>query len=200
MAISRGSPLVLGSKSPRRRELLEMLGLPVQVVQVAADETPRSKETPRPYVERVVLAKLDALRSTSGIGDGRALLVADTVVTVGDAILGKPRDIEQAKDMLRMLSGREHEVLTGYAVGTTRGPLKQETVSARVRFRTLTREEVAGYAASGEGLDKAGAYAIQGLGAFAVEHLEGSFSCVVGLPVCEVVVALKETGLLERFP
>ena len=134
------------------------------------------------------------------------MLVADTIVLIDDRILGKPLDLREAERMLSELSARSHEVRTRFAIGRAnveRGGadlLHEETVSTRVWFRSLDASEIARYAATGEGLDKAGAYAIQGIGSFAVTRIDGSYSNVVGLPVCEVVVALKRLGLLGPFP
>jgi len=194
-------PLLLGSASPRRREILTTLGLPV--VPAVVDETPLPGEAPLKYLARVTAAKLAAvarLPEAAGVG---ALLVADTTVILDDRVLGKPADQAEAAVMLRALSGRAHRVSTCFALS---GPpdfervRHLETVTSRVVFRDLDDEEISAYAATGEGLDKAGAYAIQGIGAFAVARIEGSYSNVVGLPACEVVAALRASGLLAGFP
>lgn len=212
--IDDAHPLLLGSASPRRREILATLGIPLRVASAAVDEDVRAGEDPAAYLERVVRAKREAVAALPEAAGAGALLVADTSVLVGGAILGKPRDEAEARAMLRSLSGRAHEVWTRFmitpAVPVARGagarPVHAEhaehveTVRTRVVFRALDEDEIAGYAATGEGLDKAGAYAIQGIGAFAVERIEGSYSNVVGLPACEVVLALRRTGLLRAFP
>lgn len=202
--IDGNTPLGLGSGSPRRRELLEKLGIGVRVFVPRADEATRPGEPPERYLERVVQLKLDAVSSEFPSADVAAWLVADTVVLLDEAILGKPADIEEACRMLASLSGRCHEVRTRFAIGRVgqnpAQPLHAETVRSRVWFRHLDGDEVLAYAASGEGLDKAGAYAIQGLGSFAVARIDGSYSNIVGLPVCEVVLALKRLRLLDRFP
>lgn len=196
-------PLLLGSASPRRREILATLGLPLIVASAEVDETPLPGEPPLDYLRRIAAAKLaSAARLPQAAGAG-ALLVADTTVILDDRPLGKPADEAEARAMLRALSGRAHHVSTCFAVA---GPpdmaraLAIETVTSRVVFRALDDEEIALYAATGEGLDKAGAYAIQGIGAFAVARVEGSYSNVVGLPACEVVSTLRAAGLLARFP
>jgi septum formation protein len=196
-------PLLLGSASPRRREILATLGLPLLVVPAVVDETPLPGEAPLVYLARVTGAKLAAVaRLPEAAGKG-ALLVADTTVILDDRVLGKPADEADARAMLRALSGRAHRVSTCFAIS---GPpdferaRHLETVTSRVVFRDLDGDEIAGYAATGEGLDKAGAYAIQGIGAFAVARIEGSYSNVVGLPACEVIAALRTCGLLARFP
>nr|WP_275451304.1 Maf family protein [Sorangium cellulosum] len=210
--IDDAHPLLLGSGSPRRREILTTLGLPLRVAAAEVDEAGRPGEGAAAYLERVTLAKLAAARRLQQAVGAGAILVADTSVILGDSILGKPRDEGDARAMLRALSGREHQVWTRFAIAgaeadlapaATRGraeALHAETVVTRVRFRQLDDDEVASYAATGEGLDKAGAYAIQGIGAFAVAGIEGSYSNVVGLPACEVVAALRAAGLLARFP
>lgn len=202
--IGPDKPLLLGSGSPRRRELLTTLGLPLRVVAVDVDESGRPGEGAGEYLRRIAGAKLAAaVRLPEAAGAG-AILVADTSVILDGAVLGKPRDEAEARGMIRALSGRDHEVCTRFAIATGGGEggaaVHEETVSTRVRFRSLDDDEIAGYAATGEGLDKAGAYAIQGIGAFAVAGIEGSWSNVVGLPVCEVIAALRSTGLLGRFP
>jgi septum formation protein len=201
--IDESHPLLLGSASPRRLEILRTLGLPVQVVAVDVDEACRAGELPDVYLERVIASKLAAVAERAAAHTCGALLVADTIVLLGRDILGKPCDRAEAARMLRALSGNEHEVWTRFAVSSPGLPeraLRSETVRTRVVFRELRDDEIERYAATGEGLDKAGAYAIQGVGAFAVARVVGSYSCVVGLPACEVVVALRDTGLLAPFP
>ena len=202
--IGPGTPLLLGSGSPRRRELLTSLGLPLVVVAVNVDETGWPDEGAGDYLRRIVTAKLEAAARLPEARQAGGILVADTAVILDGAVLQKPGDEAEARSMIRALSGRVHEVWTRFAVaagGSGGGAaLHEETVSTRVRFRALDEEEIAGYAATGEGLDKAGAYAIQGIGAFAVAGIEGSWSNVVGLPVSEVIAALRRTGLLARFP
>jgi septum formation protein len=201
--ISPAHPLLLGSGSPRRREILATLGLPLVVASAAIDETPLPGEPPLDYLARVTLDKLAAVAHLPEAAAAGALLVADTTVILDARPLGKPADEAEARAMLRALSGRAHEVCTRFALSAPADPARPvhaETVTSRVVFRALDEEEIAGYAATGEGLDKAGAYAIQGIGAFAVARVEGSYSNVVGLPACEVISALRKTGLLGRFP
>lgn len=205
--IDRQRPLLLGSSSPRRREILTTLGLPIRVAGADIDESRLQREAAEAYLVRIAQGKLEAvvkLREAEGAG---AILVADTAVILDGEALGKPRDEAEARSMIRALSGREHEVWTRFAIAGTSEPsraralaLHAETVSTRVRFRALGDDEIEGYAATGEGLDKAGAYAIQGIGAFMVERIDGSWSNVVGLPACEVIAALRGAGLLARFP
>ncbi len=201
--IHHTTPLVLGSGSPRRREILQTLSIPIRVVPGQADEDVHDGEAPAPYLQRVVLEKLRDVAARLGSEPFGGLLVADTVVLLEDRILGKPTDESDARRMLRGLSGRAHEVHTRFAIALPEEPgvaVHEETVRTVVTFRALSEEEIARYAASGEGLDKAGAYAAQGLGSFAVARIEGSYPNVVGLPACEVVVALRRTGLLRAYP
>jgi septum formation protein len=204
--IDTKTPLLLGSASPRRRELLTTLRLPLRVARVDVDEAGREGERAGEYLVRVTAAKLAAAVLLPEAMEAGAILAADTAVILNGAVLGKPRDEDDARAMIRALSGREHEVCTRFAIakGAVEGgegrAVHEETVSTRVRFRALDEGAIEAYAATGEGLDKAGGYAIQGVGAFAVARIEGSWSNVVGLPVCEVVSALLRTGLLARFP
>lgn len=202
--IDDASPLVLGSLSPRRREILETLRLPFVIATAHVDEDVRAGETPDAYLLRVVREKLAAVARVAPT-HGRALLVADTVVIADEEILGKPRDAADAERMIACLSGREHEVATRFAISDLRAadrgaPVHEETVRTKVVFRELTQDEIRRYVATGEGVDKAGAYAIQGIGGFAVSRIVGSYPNVVGLPACEVVLALKRLALLDAYP
>jgi septum formation protein len=188
--------VVLGSASPRRREILESLRVPHVVFAAAVDEDVLPGERPDAYLVRVVRAKLVAVRAALPAdlrARATAILVADTSVLVGDAILGKPADAHDARRMIERLAGRTHEVHTRFALASVdaAGFLHEETVRTRVTFRALTPGAVRAYAESGEGMDKAGGYAVQGLGAGLVARIEGSYTNVVGLPACEVVVALE---------
>ena len=204
--ISSSLPLVLGSTSPRRRQLLERMGISLRVVPAATDEA-LSGVSPTEYLHTVVerklrgvAAKLTAMPEQASVA---GLLVADTIVVQDDQILGKPSGIAQARDMLRRLAGRQHEVLTRFALAHAHSPstaCQARTVRTRVWFRNLTSQQIDGYAQSGEGLDKAGAYAVQGLGAFAIERIDGCYWNVVGLPIGEVIDALLAARMLARFP
>jgi septum formation protein len=194
-------PLILGSASPRRRDILSGLGIPLTVVPADVDEALAPQETPLAYVERIVGAKLAAVAVRARATTGAGLLVADTIVVLDGQVLGKPVDVADAEVLLGRLAGREHRVHTRYALAAPNGePLVARTVTSNVRLRAAPADTLAGYARTGEGLDKAGAYAIQGIGAFLVESIHGSYSNVVGLPACEVVADLLATGLLKRFP
>jgi septum formation protein len=201
-------PLVLGSRSPRRVELLGSVGLRVIERPADVDESVQPGEAPRAYVERIARAKLDAVfEPMQGVGP-HAVLVADTTVTIDGQILGKPKDAADAAAMLTRLAGRTHEVLTCYGVGIVSGQNDAksaarmasgsvvETVATRVTMRALSQAEIAAYIGSNEPFGKAGAYAIQGLGALLIERIDGSYSGVVGLPLCEVVAALSHLGVV----
>lgn len=184
--------LVLASGSPRRRELLQGLGLRFTVRAADVDETPHPGEPPDAYVLRLAREKARAAGRP-----GELVLAADTTVVVDGEILAKPEDDADAARMLRLLSGRLHEVLTGVAVldvleGT--GRTASEVVRSSVRMAALTSEEIAWYVATGEPRDKAGAYAIQGLGSLFVEAVAGNYSNVVGLPVPTVYRLFGELG------
>jgi len=204
MVITEQRPLVLGSGSPRRREILSGLGIPLCVVVGSVDETPREGEPPPAYLDRIVREKLHAaLGKVDEPSVVPAVLVADTIVVVDGDILGKPRDVAEAVTLLGRIVGRSHVVQTRYAIlegGMPGGRCVERTVDSVVTMRSAGSEAVARYAATGEGLDKAGGYAAQGIGTFLVERIEGSYSNVVGLPACEVVRDLTELGLLVDFP
>lgn len=193
-------PLFLASGSPRRREILTTLGLPFEAASVDADESARPNEALEAYLERIVeekrrLAEAEAARRGLGV-----VLVADTVVVLDGRLLGKPADAAANAAMLRVLSGRTHRVQTRFSVARRGGSALAQTVVTEVRFRDLSEDEVAAYAATGEGRDKAGGYAVQGVGGFAVASIVGSYSNVVGLPACELVVMLRRLGVLDAFP
>lgn len=191
------TPLFLASGSPRRRELLTQIGVPFQVVSASIDETPLPDECPAAYVERLARAKARAGREHLlglSVSAPFCVLGADTAVVLDDQILGKPVDEANALSMLMALSGREHEVLTAIAILAAER-CETRVVRSRVSFRTISQQEAAQYWASGEPQDKAGGYAIQGLAAVFVAGLNGSYSGVVGLPVCETAELLGQFGI-----
>lgn len=180
--------LVLASASPRRRELLTTAGFAFDVRPADIDESPREGETPDAYVARLAEEKARAVWRP-----GEVTLGADTTVVVDGESLGKPADSEEAAAMLRRLSGRPHEVLTGWCLfdgESGRGGVE----ATKVFFVAMSEDEVTEYAASGEPLDKAGAYGIQGLASKYVERIEGCYFNVVGLPVARVTRALRGFG------
>jgi septum formation protein len=187
--------LVLASASPRRAELLTSAGFRFDVVPAHVDETPRDGEMPQAYALRVAREKAAAvaerLRPRSDV-----VLGADTVVVVGNQLMGKPRDREDAESMLRALSGSIHEVITGIAVRAADRELT-ETVTTRVRFQPLSEREIAWYLKSGEPEGKAGAYGIQGRAARFIDWIEGSWSNVVGLPIATVYRMLAGVGEVD---
>jgi len=183
----------LASASPRRRQLLEQLGLRFEVTAADVDERPRPGESPRDYVLRVARAKASAAADRLG-GPVLPILAADTAVVLNGAILGKPRDREDAIGMLGRLSGRSHQVLSAVALWKG-GAVRTALNESQVRFRGITPGEAAAYWESGEPRDKAGAYGIQGMGGMFVEHLAGSYSGVVGLPLLETTALLQEAGI-----
>jgi septum formation protein len=195
--IHAGNPLVLGSASPRRRDFIVSLRLPFVVRTAPVDEAGLPGERPHVYVDRVTRAKLRAVQGLE-LGVAAGVLVADTVVVAPDgALLGKPRDDDHARSMLERLSAVTHDVTTQFVLAPCSGGAPAahvQAVTTRVSFRRLSAGEVRAYVAGGEGRDKAGSYAIQGDAASFVERIEGSFTNVVGLPLCDVVLALRALG------
>src|SRR3990167_695364 len=187
--------IVVASSSPRRRELLSTLGLGFDVIHPSSDETVSGNETPEDFVLRVSAEKASSVSRT--LGEGVVVIGADTVVVVDGEILGKPRDHEDASSMLRKLSGKEHHVYTAFSIVRPKNEiLHSEIVDTRVRVKPLAASEIEGYIKTGEPMDKAGAYGIQGIGSFMVGGFEGSYSNVVGLPVEELLAALKKLGIV----
>jgi len=200
--IAERTPLLLGSASPRRRDILSGLGLPLRVAPADIPEHALPGEAALDYVSRIVNEKLQAVAERAS-GDFAAVLVADTIVVIDELVLGKPVDTRDAERLLGLIAGRTHTVYTRYALSLASEPARvraARTVATEVTLRAASPDELARYAASGEGLDKAGAYAAQGLGAFLIERIAGSYSNVVGLPACEVVLDLRALGLIEQFP
>lgn len=182
--------LVLASASPRRRELLEAAGIAFDVDAADVDETRLAGESPEAYVARLARRKAEAVAARH---PGRAVLGADTAVVVGDDVLGKPASAADAAAMLRRLSGRAHEVLTGVALCW--GGATSARVDRTVVYMTeLSDAAIAAYVASGEPMDKAGAYAIQGLGSRYITRIEGSYETVVGLSVASVLQLMAQAG------
>lgn len=188
--------IYLASASPRRREILVSLGFQPVLLTAETDETARPGEAVADYVARMARQKNAAARQLAaqrGLALAQPLLSADTVVALDNAILGKPRDAAHARELLESLSGREHQVWTAVCVSLG-GQTLEAAQRSDVRFKELSAQEIAAYIASGEPLDKAGAYGIQGIGGVFVAHLSGSFSGVMGLPVFETVQLLRQLG------
>ena len=184
--LSFGMRLVLASASPRRAELLTAAGFIFETCVADVDESIRPGESPHDYVRRLAAEKATATLARLKDENPHALVIgADTTVVVGDEILGKPAGLAESERMLRLLSGRSHTVLTGVAVRTGT-VVESAVIETQVVFGVLSEEQVAWYVASGEGLDKAGAYAIQGRASRFITRIEGSYSNVVGLPVATV--------------
>jgi len=214
-----GYPLVLASASPRRKELLEKLGFTVKTIPSNADETRDEAEPPEDFVKRMarlkVLTAVRRLQATLYTPDSeggrlaraprdepvRWVVGADTIVVVGDEIFEKPRDTQHAAEMLAALSGREHLVLTGFCVFDLRKNKEGlQAVSTLVKFKRLSRPEIEKYLSLGESMDKAGAYAIQGVGSYLAEYIQGSYTNVVGLPLCQLVEMMEEMGATDVLP
>lgn len=187
--------VVLASGSPRRHDLLNLVGIQHEVRPPNIDETMRTREAPRRHAERLAREKATAVatRDPSLITIG-----ADTIVVVNRKVLGKPKDIAQAAAMLKQLSGREHTVVT--AVAVSRGKkIRSAVEEVRVKFRRLHDDEIDAYVATGEPMDKAGAYGIQGYGATIVECVDGDYFAVMGLPLARLVGLLRDLGVKYRF-
>lgn len=196
------SELILASASPRRRAILEQLGIRFRVAPTDADETRYVGEDAKAYVSRVAENKAHAclarLRSEQ---PEPFVLAADTIVVVDGDVLGKPTDDDDAASMMRRIVGRWHEVMSAVALArASKGILDRVLVETRVRFRDASEEEIMRYVASGEGRDKAGAYAAQGLGAGFVAEIGGSYLNVVGLPAVETLDLLKRHRVVEAWP
>jgi len=187
--------VVLASASPRRRQLLDLIGIVHEVRPANIDESMRGREAPRRHVERLAREKA----TTIATRDPDLITIgADTVVVINRKVLGKPRDKTEAAHMLSQLSGREHTVIT--AVAVARGKkLRSAIEEVKVRFRRLREDEIEAYIATGEPMDKAGAYGIQGYGATIVECIEGDYFAVMGLPLTRLTMLLRDLGVRYRF-
>jgi len=186
--MSKSAQFVLASGSPRRREILAAMGFEFETVSVDVDETRLEDESAEEMVLRLAIAKAQAAKQ------GEVVLGADTVVVLGDRVLGKPLHEQGAVDMLLALSGHTHTVLTGVALKTSTGT-QTKLSSTEVRFREIGQDEAHRYWQSGEPADKAGSYGIQGIGGMFVESISGSYSGVMGLPVFETVELLGAAGI-----
>ena len=184
--------VLLASKSPRRRELLTMLGYDVEVAVSLVDESGITASSPALLTERLATLKAEEVYHRLSPSD-RPVIAADTVVELNGRVLGKPKDEDEARTMLRALSGSIHLVHTGLAV-IRNGILRSCVETATVRFRSLTEEEIEAYVRSGQPMDKAGAYGIQGPAGAFVAGIEGDFFTIVGLPLCRLTLLLRELG------
>jgi septum formation protein len=189
--------LYLASKSPRRRELLAQLGLAFECIKGSVDESALDSETPQDYVVR--LAKAKAISGQGNVAAAQShipILGSDTSVVIDNQILGKPRDEQEAVAMLTRLSGRSHVVYTGVAISHNRD-IKSICCATKVCFAAMTASQINNYVATGEPMDKAGAYGIQGIGGRYIKKIEGSYTSVVGLPLYETSVLLTGCGVLS---
>lgn len=203
--VSAQNPLVLGSRSARRAQLLEQCGIPFEVFATEIDERLQPGERPDALATRLARQKgaatVAAFQRSGRDPSERWFLCADTIVHVQGELLGKPRDEQDGRRMLRLLSGRTHHVTTGFVIHSADvfdAPVYAE--STAVTFRPISEAEVQRYVASREGMDKAGGYAIQGLASAFCERIEGSYTNVVGLPVHRVIEVLLDIGALEAYP
>ena len=187
--------IILASQSPRRRELLSLVGIAHEVQPAHIDETPWEGELPTMHSERLAREKATLVSSRE---PGALVIGADTVVVVGERILGKPGDDADARAMLRLLSGRTHTVYTAVAIARD-GTTDSEVEGVQVTFRSLSDDDIAAYVATGEPADKAGAYGIQGFGATLVDGIQGDFFAVMGLPLRRLVALCERNGFRYRF-
>jgi len=190
--------IVLASSSPRRKELLERLGIDFKVIPSLVDEVPLQGESPEDFALRVSTEK--ALFVAGNLKGDCVIIGADTIVVVDGEILGKPRNKEEAESMLERISGREHRVITAFSIVKPKAQLlHRASVESRVRIKALAPWEIEGYIKTEEPMDKAGAYGAQGIGAFIIEEIYGSYTNVIGLPLSQLVDALTKLGILKLF-
>ena len=193
-SVENSKILILASQSPRRKYLLDQAGLQFKVIPSRVDESTVPMTSPESYVR--LLAEQKAQDIARQYPDNY-VIGADTIVLMDGTILGKPKSRDEARQMLTRLSGKTHQVLTGFAVCCTAGSYSySDTVKTDVRFKNLAPEEIEWYIHTPEPFDKAGAYAIQGLGTFLVQSINGSYTNVVGLPICEIIELLLKEGII----
>ena len=196
MKIYENPDLILASKSPRRKYLLEKTGLRVNIIPSNVDESDFKPTPPKSYVKILSCAKA---RNISDQNPDNWVLGADTIVVINGTVLGKPKDENQARRMLQMLSGRKHQVFTGFTLShQARAEQFTDVIVTDVFFKHLRADEIDWYIATGEPFDKAGAYAIQGIGTFLIKKINGSYTNVIGLPVCEVMEFLIKKGVTRK--
>lgn len=187
--------VVLASASPRRRQLLDLIGIAHEVRPANIDETMRPREAPRRHAERLAREKATVIATRE---PDMITIGADTVVVINRKVLGKPRDEEEAFHMLSQLSGRQHTVITAVAVSRGR-KLRSAIEEVQVKFRRLRDDEIEAYIATGEPMDKAGAYGIQGYGATIVDCINGDYFAVMGLPLARLTALMRDLGVRYRF-
>ncbi len=187
--------IILASKSPRRKELLEKIGIAIQILPSNIDEASVSIKNPEDYVKELAFLKADSI---AFIHNDSWIIGADTIVVVQDQILGKPQSKSNAKEMLNRLNNKVHSVYTGFCIMNRKKEIiLKKSVETKVYFKELSYEEINFYINTDEPFDKAGGYGIQGIGSFIVKSISGSYTNVVGLPVCEVVETLMELNIIQ---
>jgi septum formation protein len=195
MSVSFSSPFILASVSPRRKELLSSIGLKFKIIPAHVNEDYLPGESPREHVRRLAQDKAQTIARQN---PQAWILGADTIVVIDGLILGKPNNKSQAREMLSRLSGREHKVYTGFSIVRAAARLdRTKVVQSAVQFTNISPDELAWYVNSPEPYDKAGGYAVQGKGAFFIKSIRGSYTNVIGLPLCEVLEALKSLGAIN---
>ena len=195
--IDKNHPLILASASPRRKQLLEQIGLPFISMPSHIEENEEGND---PELHTLVLSE-KKVKTVFPASKDQWILGADTIVVIGKEILGKPRNQSEALSMLECLSGKSHEVITGFCILNPSGIIAHsEAVSTKVEFKDLQRDEIESYVATGEPFGKAGSYAIQGIGTFMVKGIRGSYTNVVGLPISALISALEKIDALGSFP
>jgi septum formation protein len=195
MTIHLSEPFILASISPRRQELLSSVGLKFKIIPAHINEEYLQGESPREHVRRLSKDKAMAIAKKN---PSALVLGADTIVVIDGLILGKPKNKKHARDMLGRLSGREHQVFTGFTIAQDAGKVyKTKVIRSAVRFKKISSEEMKWYINSDEPYDKAGGYAVQGKGASFIKSIRGSYTNVIGLPLCEVLEELKSLKALN---
>jgi septum formation protein len=197
-SISKNNPLVLASNSPRRIAILRQISIPFEAVGSMVEEALFKGMQPTEFACQAALRKAESVRR---LHKDRWILSADTIVVMNNTVFGKPKDIQECRKMLLHLSGKHHKVITGFCIVDPEGETAHtEAVVTKVKIKQLTESEIEAYIKTREPFGKAGSYAIQGIGSFMIEHISGSYTNVVGLPVCEVVAVLVTNGGLRQFP
>jgi len=196
--ITKEMPLILASVSPRRKALLRQVGIPFEAIGSMVDETSVEIMPPEELARHIAIRKTESVANSF---KNRWTLGADTIVVINKSVFGKPNNRRECHDMLVELSGKTHRVITGFCIYDPQGKSEHvESVATKVKIKELSETEIEAYIKTGEPFGKAGAYAIQGIGVFMIEHITGSYTNIVGLPVCEVVRALVKCGGLREFP
>jgi septum formation protein len=195
MTISLSASLILASASPRRQDMLRSVGLKFKIIPAHVNENCLAGESPRQHVKRLASDKAMVIAKKY---PEAWVLGADTIVVIDGIILGKPENKIQARKMLRKLSGREHKVFTGFTIAHVAAEIyRTKVIQSAVQFKTISPQEMEWYAASDEPYDKAGGYAVQGQGAYFIRSIRGSYTNVIGLPLCEVLEELKSFGTIN---